>query len=124
MTTPHDDKRFDQAMRGLHARAVADVSAPTMAQLHRRRHAVLQGGARPRRRFGWPAAATFASLLVVAIGLGFGLQTTSESPAPSAPVATGGTVSGEVDDAYAALDENPDFFLWLASSDATLLAME
>lgn len=123
MTTPHDNERFDQAMRGLHARAVSDVSATTMAQLHRRRHAVLQGEAHPRR-LGWPAAATFASLLVVAIGLGFGLQTTSEPPAPSAPVATADTPVDEADDAYAALDENPDFFLWLASSDATLLAME
>ena len=120
MTTLPDNERFDAAMRGLHARAVSEVSATTSAQLHRRRHAVLQGEARPRRRFGWPAAAAFASLLVVAIGFGFGLQTTGEAPAAPAMAATG----GEVEDAYAALDENPDFFLWLASSDATLLAME
>ncbi|TDK21746.1 hypothetical protein E2F46_14495 [Luteimonas aestuarii] len=124
MTTPHEDQRFDDAMRALHARAVSGVSAGTMAQLHRRRHAALQGDARPRRWFGLPAAAAFASLLVVAIGLGFGLQTTSDAPATMAPLATAGTPAVEIDDAYAALDENPDFFLWLASSDANLLAME
>lgn len=124
MTTPHEDQRFDDAMRALHARAVAGVSAGTMAQLHRRRHAALQGEARPRRWFGLPAAAAFASLLVVAIGLGFGLQTTSDPVAPPAAVATSDVPVAEVDDAYAALDENPDFFLWLASSDANLLAME
>lgn len=130
MTARPDDDRFDAAMRGLHAQALSQVSAATTSQLHRRRHAALQDGTRSRRppgwrAFGWPAAAAFASLLVVAIGLGFGLQTTQEQRTPAPAVADVGPQADDFDDdAYAALDENPDFFLWLASSDATLLAME
>src|SRR5690606_29069822 len=68
--------RFDQAARGAHADALAQVSAATMVQLHRRRNAAL---ATPARSARWrlPAAA-FASLLVVAAGLGFGLRRSEE----------------------------------------------
>ena len=123
--TPDDrgHARFDQAARAAHADAVAHVSAATLAQLHRRRHAALEAQPTPARRWRLPAAA-FASLLVVAAGLGIGLRSTGEAPAPppAAPMAatTGPGIEGVLDD----LDQDPDFYVWLASGDADLLAME
>lgn len=123
MNTPDND-RFDDALRQLHAHAVSRVSAGTSAELHRRRHAVLaQKSPHARRWFGWPAAAALASVLGLAMALGFGLQRDEAIPA-SAPVAAATDTPDELEDTYATLDENPDFYLWLASSDATLLAME
>ena len=124
MNTPDPvDARFDRTMRAVHADAAAHVSAATMAQLHRRRHAALsQAPARTSR--GWSlAAAGFASLLVVALGVGFALRPGSEPvPPPATVVST--NADADLDDAITVLDENPDFYVWLASGDADLLAME
>lgn len=125
MNTRHDDDRFDAAMRDLHAQAVSQVSAATMAGLHRRRHAALHE-AGPRRVPRWALATAFASVCALAIGLGSGLlRDDGMPPAPAGVAAASASVSvDDIDDAFASLDENPDFYLWLASSDATLLAME
>lgn len=124
MNTPdpgHD--RFDLAARAAHADALAHVSAGTMAQLHRRRHAAL--GSTPTRAWRWPLpAAAFASLLVVAIGLGFGLRMADEAPpATAAPSLAAGAEPG-IEAVLDDLDQNPDFYVWLASGDADLIAME
>jgi hypothetical protein len=115
--------RFDQAMRATHADAVAHVSAATLAQLHRRRHAALDTASARTTRWRLRAAA-FASLLVVAAGLGIGLRSSGDGPAPQAApplaVTTDPGIEGVLDD----LDQNPDFYVWLASGDADLLAME
>lgn len=125
MNTPDPgDVRFDQAMRRVHADAVDHVSAATMAQLHRRRHAALsQAPARSSR--GWPlAAAGLASLLVVAVGLDFALRP-GEVPAPTQAAVASVDIDGDgLEEAITDLDENPDFYVWLASGDAELLAME
>ncbi|TWT21284.1 alanine:cation symporter family protein [Luteimonas marina] len=124
--TTHDpgNDRFDQAMRATHADALAHVSAATMAQLHRRRHAALS--VRPARGLRWPLpAAAFASLLVVAVGLGFGLRMSGEAPpAPVDPAIAAVAAGAGIEDALDDLDQNPDFYVWLASGDADLLAME
>ena len=115
--------RFDQAARGAHADALAQVSAATMAQLHRRRNAAL---AAPARRTPWrlPAAA-FASLLVVAAGLGIGLRSLDDAP-PSAPASAAIPVAVDpgIETVLDDLDQAPEFYVWLASRDADLLAME
>ena len=119
------DERFDQALRTLHAHALSQLSAGTTAQLHRRRQAALSA-APARRRFGWPLpAAAFASLLVVAAGLGFGLRTVGDAPttATAAPIAAV-DAADSIEGVLADLDQNPDFYAWLASGDADLLAME
>ena len=124
MNTPDPgDARFDQIARAVHADAVGHVSAATMAQLHRRRHAALsQTSARATR--GWPlVAAGFASLLVVALGVGFALRPGGEPVSTPATVASA-NADADLDEAITVLDENPDFYVWLASGDADLLAME
>jgi len=125
MNTPDPgDTRFDQALRAVHDDAVGHVSAATLAQLHRRRHAALSA-APARAARGWPLAATgFASLLVVAVGLGFALRP-GESPAPAQTAVASTAVDGDgLEEVINDLDENPDFYVWLASGDADLLAME
>ena len=114
--------RFDQAARGAHADALAQVSAATMAQLHRRRNAAL---AAPARRAPWrlPAAA-FASLLVVAAGLGIGLRSLDDAPQAPASAAIPVAVDPGIETVLDDLDQNPEFYVWLASRDADLLAME
>ena len=120
MTRPdpgHD--RFDQAARAAHAQALEHGSAATMSRLHRRRHEALARPARTRWRL--PVAA-FASLVVVAAGLGVGLRMVDPPTAPAAPalVAAEPGIETVLDD----LDQTPDFYVWLASGDADLIAME
>ncbi|TWT21942.1 hypothetical protein [Luteimonas wenzhouensis] len=119
-----DTGRFDLAARRAYADAQARVSAGTMAQLHRRRHAVLSAPARTRWRL--PAAA-FASLLVLGAGLGIGLRWAGDAPPPP-PVAQATVPAAATDPGIEAvlddLDQNPEFYVWLASRDADLLAME
>lgn len=117
---PHD---FDASLRQLHADAVAQVSARTQAQLHQRRHAALSSRnarATPTRRLGWPLAASFAAI----VALAFGVQMRQDAlPAASTPTVAAAEGDG-LDTTLAVLDENPDFYLWLASSDAVALASE
>lgn len=121
MTT---DDRFDRAARAVYAQAVSHVSAATTAELHRRRHAALQATERPRLLSGWLRAG-FATAAVAAIALMAGQGLLRDEPVPAPAQATVAAVpADDVDDGYTAIDENPEFYLWLASSDATLLAME
>ncbi len=133
------DDRFDAAMRARHAVALTAVSPRVAAQLQQRRRAALAGSAVPAagpRRFGWPVgaavAASFAALLAVAIGLQSPTRLAQgDAPAVAMTATPGdGPVApmldadgdGIADDSI--LDEDPDFYAWLASSDATALAME
>jgi hypothetical protein len=128
----HDDQQagqtaFDIALRKIHADAVAQVSARTQAQLHQRRRAALSaqsstaaGAQGTARRFGWPLAASFAAILAVVVGVQMRQDSLPASPSPA-------LVTSETDDigaTIATLDENPDFYLWLASTDAVALASE
>ena len=119
MNTPDPGHyRFDLAARAAHADALAHVSAATMAQLHRRRHAAL--ASTPARGWRWPLpAAAFASLLVVAVGLGFGLRMADEAPTvPAAPALAAAGAEPGIEAVLDDLDQNPDFYVWLASGDA------
>jgi len=114
-TNTERDQEFDNAMRRLHADALAQVSAPTRARLRDARASASTAGG-SRRGFGWALASGFAAIFALAIG--WQLQ--------SPPAATTDTVTVDdaidaamydTDTAVAALDENPDFYLWLASND-------
>lgn len=125
-----NDHDFDAILRSHHAQALASMSARTQSQLQlRRREATTPARHSAMRAFAWPLAAACAAGVLV-VGLQWRQSDTSIRSVPS-PVATS---SGAVDatakpaedefDAYTALDETPELYLWLASSDAATLAME
>ena len=117
---------FDARLRAVHAQAVAATPARVRLQLRPR-------SADPGLRRGWSLAAAFAMGLV-ALGV-LWQRPTPDARAPDAP-RTAATAASDVDtavdevlgdgmadagDAYAALDESPEFYLWLASSDASAM---
>ena len=126
MNTQHDDMthhpRFDGALRTHHAASLRQLSPRVRAQLAQRRNAALRGELRTAASHGMRyAAAGFAAVCALAIGLQFGPMTGRQTPAAGtgiapAPSATTSTAT--------MLDEDPEFYAWLASSDAQLVAME
>lgn len=122
------DARFDAAMRGLHAQALDRVGPQVRQRLRTIRSEAV---AQPRRGrgglLGWAAAGSglAAVALVLGLQLGGGAAPPGGAPAPaelalqpqSAPAAEAGY---DPDTAVAALDENPDLYLWLASNSDAL----
>ncbi|WP_037060712.1 MULTISPECIES: hypothetical protein [Pseudoxanthomonas] len=116
---------IDRHARQLHQAALANVSPATLARLRQARHAATS--APPRRRpllASWLAGGAVAATLAVAVMLRPG------APAPDAPAsyADGGEVPADflapATDPAVALENDPGFYLWLDSVDATALAME
>lgn len=116
------DERFDEAMRGLHRAGVANVSP----QVRRR----LRPAQAPQSGVGglfghWrrgPAlvgvgAAALACTLALALGVALWRAAPVTAPAADAPVAA-------EDDGATVLEQDPDFYAWLASDDVALVAME
>jgi hypothetical protein len=126
MTTDKDSLReLDRAARALHAEAVEHVPARTLQQLRNRRTSASPVRARPVRAFGWAAAAACAAVFAIAIGLRFDRDGASTPTDAQIVAATDpSTADGGYDDALASYDEDPDLYLWLASSDAQPLAVE
>ena len=120
-TPPSPEQRaFDEALRQRHGDAVAHVSARTQAQLQQRRRAAMSASTAPRatmRRLAWPVATSSAAILALAVGMQ--LRQDDVAPIPAATVA-----DEDMGASFAALDENPDLYLWLASSDAVAFASE
>lgn len=113
---------FDRGMRQLHATAVTQLSPQTLARLRNARQQAQTSAPRRGHAWRWAAATAFSAVLAVTIGLQL-----LPKPAPmSAAQPIAATVSG--DDAYtdsvSVLDENPELYMWLASSEAEPLAME
>ena len=131
----HDD-RFDNAMRDLHAQAVSQVSSATRARLRVARHAAARPSTErePRRGFHWVLGSGLAAVFAIAIGLQLGPSPMrpAQTPAPtiSTPVAMASTstprhtTAFDAGTAIAALDENPDLYLWLASNDDAVPSLE
>ncbi len=117
-----ESTRFDEALRGRHRVSLEKVSPKVRAQLAQRRHAALRGTSPHRsHRLGF-AAAGFASLCALAIGVQF-----RNPPTPSTSPDTmilAGTTSAPARADSIILDQDPDFYAWLASSDAMQVAME
>ena len=125
-----DDRDFDATLRSHHAQALASMSARTKAQLQLRRRATTTPAPHSSMRaFAWPLAAACAAGVLV-VGLQWRQTDTSIRSAPSPVAKSSGTVDAiakpaeDEFDAYTALDETPELYLWLASSDAATLAME
>lgn len=121
-STSSNNEAFDHEMRQLHAAATINLSPATLARLRAARH---QTQAAPQRgqAWRWAVASAFSAVLAVAIGTQLLPHST---PAPATrPLAAATTTSNDGDvDSLATLDENPDLYLWLASSEADPLAME
>lgn len=116
---------LDAVLRHVHEDALSHVSAATRAQLHQRRRAAFAGPARTWhgvRRGAWPFAAAAAALLAVVAGVQLRPAGLQGDPAPS-PIATT-TAPADAAAPTLALDENPDFYAWLASNEAVMLASE
>ena len=112
--------RFDQVIRQHHANAVERISPRARAQLAQRRSAALRGEVQPRPAFGLRHAGfAFAAVFAVAVGIGLMPATETPAPAPTPQVAaTTPATSNTI------LDEDPDFYAWLASTEVQQLAME
>jgi hypothetical protein len=117
-----NDSDFDDALRQRHAAAVARLSARTQVQLRNRptastaapRHVV-------RHRMAWAAATACVALFALVIGLHL---RPPQMPAISPAIVAVDGSQTDANTAYTVLDENPDLYLWLASSDAVALASE
>ncbi|MDI1254425.1 hypothetical protein [Thermomonas sp.] len=113
--------RFDDALRGHHRASLQQVSPRVLAQLAQRRHSALRGSTPQRsHRLGF-AAAGFAALCALAIGVQF---RNPPSPGPMPVVATANVTATPSSTDSTMLDQDPDFYAWLASSDAMQVAME
>jgi hypothetical protein len=127
MTRHHDDDRFDRAMRELHRESLAHLRPDTLRRLRTARAAAAEA---PARRIGWPLASAAAALFALAIALPLLRPPPASSPSDernaqpvvtrtaSVATPTAAISSDDVPAMLAALEESPDFYLWLASNDA------
>lgn len=119
--TPEND-RFDNAMRRHLAASVSELSPQVRAQLAQRRNAAMRGELTHRGHGLRAGAAAFATLCALAIGL---QMRPGGAPGNVAPVdAAIASVAGNGRTHATMLDEDPEFYAWLASPDAQQVAME
>ncbi|GAB3360984.1 hypothetical protein [Lysobacter tyrosinilyticus] len=119
MNTGHDHE-FDLRLRQLHAQAVERVSPRTWVQLRPQRERA-RTVATKHHRHAWPLAATCA-IALVAGGLFLRHPQQQTTEAPPAMVTT--NTDNDPGDVYAALDESPELYEWLASNDTASLVTE
>lgn len=118
----HREDALDARAREAHRAALHALSPAVRAQLRRRTRLALAGepaghGTRVAApRWGWIAAPALALALAFALP-----WPGAEDSAPSAPVAVAPAPELEV---AAPLEQDPDFYLWLASADAVALAAD
>lgn len=116
--TGNQISRFDAALRAHHQASLRRLSPRILAQLAQRRHAMLRGNGDSRApRLAW-AAAGFAVLCALALGLQLRGPAAVPGAAGMHALATAGTPHSTI------LDEDPDFYAWLASDVGRQLAME
>ncbi len=117
-----DPDRFDAMVRQRHAESLHMLSPGVRAQLVQRRNAAMRGQALHRGTGLRVGAAAFATLYALAVGLQL------RTNALPGDLATGGALVASVGGSDRAnstmLDEDPEFYAWLASSDAQQVAME
>ncbi|KRG67357.1 hypothetical protein [Pseudoxanthomonas dokdonensis] len=124
---------LDRQARGLHQQALQSLSPQVLAQLRAARTQAQRASvhASPAWQRRWlPAAATALSLALASV-IGLHYFGSEPAPTPSTPVAVSSeaveaslSAATEYRDTSAVLDENPDLYLWLASTDVPSLAME
>ncbi|TWI14038.1 hypothetical protein [Aerolutibacter ruishenii] len=114
MAAPGDDTAFDARARACHGASLQRLSARTQARLAQARRPAAQPA--PRHGAAWAVPTVFAAIAALAITAQLRTDPRTPPPAtgPATALASGDTASS---DPAAALDENPDFYLWLASAD-------
>lgn len=116
MNIGHDN--LDTRARLAHAASLERLSPQVQAQLVQRRRRALASHDAPHGRPAMRWAVATLAVCAVAIGL----LHPGRGPAPSAPaLATTAAPAGASADN---IEDNPDFYVWLASSDAHSLASE
>jgi len=113
-----NDLEFDRRARALHEQSLRALSPRVRAQLHNRLQAAM-AAPRPRHAHRWGLATAAALALVVGFGVTWnGIDEPATTGAPDfATVAAPATT-----EPLATLEQDPDFYLWLASADAAALA--
>lgn len=108
------DAAFDAHARAWHEASLQQLSARTHARLAQAR----RPGARPapRHRAAWAVPTVFAAVAVLAIALQWSPAPQGVPPTPATAIWQAGA-EGAPSELASALDENPDFYLWLASTD-------
>lgn len=113
----NDDARFDSAMRSLHLEAVDHISP----QVRQRLRGARTASSRAPRALGWGLASGCAALFGLVIGLQLHAPPAGTSaPDESAVVTAAPAATVAEPEGLAAVEQNPDFYLWLASTDAAL----
>ena len=123
------DRRVDEVARRLHADSLTTLSPQTLSRLRaaRQASATVASG---RHWLAWTLASTSAAIIALAIGMQLQVRPSDAPPpkiAATAPIeeldAAG--LGDEYRSLSASLDENPEFYLWLASNhDALALNTE
>ena len=114
---------FDHDMRKLHAAAVDHVSPQTLARLRSARHVTQTAATRTGMTWPWLTASVALAALAVVVGIQV-LPPTVPARDANPQVLVTAADERNYPRSLAALDENPDLYLWLASPEAALLAME
>lgn len=118
---------FDRTARAQYASSLVHLSPAVRVGLQQARHAASQvAPGRSPRHLAWVWAGTAVALCLI---VGLQLQRIPSGHQPAAPLATAPSNPAidppaidddEVARMLAALDENPDFYLWLAANDSAL----
>lgn len=120
MKTEATDNAFDDAMRARYRLAGERVSPRTRTRLRPGPHATRPALAwRP----GWRIGAGMAGIAAATFAVTFALNLHR----PPAPPAASPLLAGDAawaPDPVGTLEQDPDFYAWLASEDADMLAVE
>jgi hypothetical protein len=119
---------IDRIAHARHQQALAALSLHTRTQLHNRLQAALAAGPDRSRTLRMPAW-SWATAAALVLALAFGAPWRNLQQSPSAAAASLAAAAAADDapvagSALATLDQDPDFYLWLASRDAIALASE
>lgn len=120
---------FDRRARKVHARAV-DALPPRLLYALQARRANAASRPAPRAHAGgWWLAGAAAAVFALAIGLRQPGPGTAPALDPAAPTLAAAPALAPpepavYDDGLAALDEDPELYLWLGAQDSHMLAME
>lgn len=115
----NDDDRLAQRARTLHGASLEALSPRVRAQLRLRAQATALAAAGPGRRgrdWRWLAAPALA------LALAFSLPRSGPKAPGDAPAA--GELAAAANPPVVPLEQDPEFYAWLASADALALASE